>query len=633
LYILTHSADLYIDNFEGKVTAGSETKPLTNTQILYRGSVLRNTPSIRGLVIFTGEETKIRMNANKRPRIKAPALQSAVNKVVVLIVFFVLFLTVYHTVAYVLWRDGTERKSWYLAHATVGYFPIFTSFLIMFNTLIPLSLYVSLEIIKVGQMLLFGDIDMYDEKTDTPMEAHTSTINEELGQVSYIFTDKTGTLTDNSMIFRKISIAGYAWLHDLDMQKDEEKVHLWHKRRHKDKGKKKAHKTNTRKSVDVLRATIPQKDKTGIQITTQPIDGPDIDAAHPRRSSVWRSTARPEKAQPQLTTINLINYLQTHPHTLYARKARTFLLALSLCHTCLPELDVNGEIVYQAASPDEIALVVAAKELGYIVVDRTMNQVTIKTFPAGLDEAPQIELYDVLDVIEFSSKRKRMSIILRYPDSKICILSKGADSTMIELLRKSELALAKMREVEKRERERKSLDAQEYIRRSMHRPSMQAAARRSLAAGRTSIDSGFRRRGTVDHTSSSNMYSPVSAVDNYNRFSIAIGEATTPLERDTSDDVIDDMVAANDSLVFERCFQHVQDFATEGLRTLLYGYKYLDEQEYASWKTIYTEATTSLVDRQIKIEAAAELIEGQFELAGATAIEDKLQDVCVSLIS
>ena len=173
--------DLY--NFEGKVTVGAETQPLTNNEIVYRGSILRNTNEVVGMVIYTGEECKIRMNASKNPRIKAPALQAVVNRVVVLIVIFVITLAVFNTAAYQVWARRRERKSWYLTHAGVSFFPIFASFIIMFNTMIPLSLYVSLEIVKLFQMIFMNDIDMYDEDSNTPMEARTSTINEELGQV------------------------------------------------------------------------------------------------------------------------------------------------------------------------------------------------------------------------------------------------------------------------------------------------------------------------------------------------------------------------------------------------------------------------------------------------------------------
>lgn len=173
--------DLY--KFEGRVTVAEDTRPLTNDDVIYRGSVLRNTEAAYGMVIYTGEECKIRMNATKNPRIKAPALQTRANKVVIIVVIFVLCLAIFNTCAYRIWSDTTEDESWYLSNAGVAFFPILASFIIMFNTLIPLSLYVGMEIVKLAQIFFMNDIDMYDEASDTPMESRTSTINEELGQV------------------------------------------------------------------------------------------------------------------------------------------------------------------------------------------------------------------------------------------------------------------------------------------------------------------------------------------------------------------------------------------------------------------------------------------------------------------
>jgi phospholipid-translocating ATPase len=174
--------DLY--NFEGKVTIGEEIIPLSNTEILYRGSILRNTPYIYAFVVFTGEETKIRMNASKYVRTKAPSLQKVVNRVVGFVVFLVVVRAIFCTAGYELWRSRTEDRSWYLNGGNISFMPIVASFIILFNTMIPLALYVSMEIIKISQMVMLQwDVDLYHAESDTPCEARTATINEELGQV------------------------------------------------------------------------------------------------------------------------------------------------------------------------------------------------------------------------------------------------------------------------------------------------------------------------------------------------------------------------------------------------------------------------------------------------------------------
>ena len=185
-HIVVEDPNLDFYRFEGKCTVGAETLPLTNNEIIYRGSILRNTPELYGMVIYSGEECKIRMNATKNPRIKAPALQAVVNRIVIIIVLFVFALAIFNTVAYQIWVKTTEKKAWYLVNAKVAFFPILSSFIILFNTMIPLSLYVSLEIVKLCQLYFMNDVAMYDEVSDTPMEARTSTINEELGQVKYV---------------------------------------------------------------------------------------------------------------------------------------------------------------------------------------------------------------------------------------------------------------------------------------------------------------------------------------------------------------------------------------------------------------------------------------------------------------
>lgn len=88
----------------------------------------------------------------------------------------------------------------------------FLCVIVVINAMIPISLYVTLEVVRVFQALfILWDNTMYDEETATAAEAHTTNISDDLGQIEYIFSDKTGTLTQNVMDFMKCSINGVSY--------------------------------------------------------------------------------------------------------------------------------------------------------------------------------------------------------------------------------------------------------------------------------------------------------------------------------------------------------------------------------------------------------------------------------------
>lgn len=667
--VVSEDPNLDLYNYDGRITVNGETLPLTSNNILYRGSTVRNTTEAIGLVVNSGEECKIRMNAHKNVRAKAPAIQSIINKIVLFLVFFVVMISIGLTIGYYRWRSGGfEKQLWYLMEASLSFKNIFIAFLLMFNTLIPLSLYISLEIIKLGQLYFLGDIEMYDPVTNTPMVANTMTILENLGQVNYVFSDKTGTLTENVMRFRKLSVAGTAWLHDMDVMRDEaekqrkieESERLRKKRK---KHKKKGLKQSGTAGTSAGKAVDDEDDDDG----TTDVGGP----AGPRESMALSdlgspispvagrfapsgiggmpfssTTARGAAPGAEGKTEDLLRYLRERPNTSFSRKARHFIICIALCNTCLPELTESGEISYQAASPDELALVEAARDLGYEMIDRPANSIKLRYTDPATGHIT-VEQFEVLDVIEFTSKRKRMSIIIRMPDGRICVLCKGADSALLPRLKLSGLAIQKAREVEIQANRRRSEEQESIIRRrSLHgtprnsmalsRSSM-SGARPALArlgsAARASLD--FRRKSTDVGRESHDIRAPRKSMGELVASPTATSKAEgyfTPRPSltlstyEALENLVDESVAVNEGTIFERCFQHTDDFATEGLRTLLFAYRYVEEDDYRTWKKMYHEATTSLVDRQQRIEAAGEVIEQKFDLAGATAIEDKLQE-------
>lgn len=614
--VVSEDPNLDLYNYEGRVTLDGETMPLTLNEVVYRGSVLRNTSHATGLVINTGEECKIRMNANKEIHAKMPAMQRKINHIVLFLVVFVAFLSVGLTAANTIWKHHYLPHGWYITSVAVK--EILIGYVIMFNTLIPISLIVSLEVIKLGQLFLLQDVEMYDAETNTPMVANTTTILEDLGQVSYVFSDKTGTLTENKMRFRKLSVAGNAFLHDLDVRRDEEEKQ---RRMANQKGKGKI------AGMDAIATSGHGR----IEAPRTPLI--DHEANVPRRSSsiAWASTGRPAHAQPEVNTESLLHYIHQRPNTPFSRKARHFLLCIALCHTCLPETKEDGKIEFQAASPDELALIQAAQELGYLLIDRPSQSVVLRMKQNDNGDI-STEKYDVLDIVEFSSKRKRMSIVLRMPDGRICVICKGADSVVLPRLKLAHLAMQKATDISRKATLRRSVEAT----RALQRKSMQqqhsidivraASARQQLYRGVNAPNRASIVSGEVAHWLDEREHEGLDDEGHGEAYmSPVMMPPVSPNPGGELDGLVDESIACSDSAIFDRCFQHVEDFASEGLRTLLYAYRTISDQDYAAWKKTYQAATTSLVDRQKRIEEAAELLEQNFELAGATAIEDKLQ--------
>uniref|UniRef100_A0AAR2JQ77 Phospholipid-transporting ATPase n=1 Tax=Pygocentrus nattereri TaxID=42514 RepID=A0AAR2JQ77_PYGNA len=361
-----------LDKFTGTMKWRREMYPLDLDNMLLRGCKLRNTEECRGLVIFAGADTKIMRNGGKT-RFKRTKIDFLMNYMVYTIFVVLVLVCAGLAIGHSFWYQEIGSLAWYLYDGksdTASYrgFLSFWGYIIVLNTMVPISLYVSVEVIRLGQSKFINwDLQMYYAEKDTPAKARTTTLNEQLGQIEYIFSDKTGTLTQNIMAFKKCTIGGRTY----------GKTHCDIKNHN-----------NYNNNIIIF----------------------------------WNKYA---DRKFQFYDGHLISCICSKKDA----EMMEFFKLLSLCHTVMVE-QKDGELVYQAASPDEGALVTAARCFGFVFLSRTQDSITVS-------EMGTENTYEMLALLDFNSDRKRMSIILRFPDGRIRLYCKGADTVIYQRLNPS----------------------------------------------------------------------------------------------------------------------------------------------------------------------------------------------------
>ncbi|WOG96117.1 hypothetical protein DCAR_0415448 [Daucus carota subsp. sativus] len=373
---------------------------LSQSNIILRGCQLKNTEYAIGVVIYAGQETKAMMNSAASPS-KRSRLETYMNRETIWLSIFLIVMCGVVALGMALWLKRHDRELDRLpyykkSYSVTGMRPAklykyygipmetlfsFLSCVIVFQIMIPISLYITMELVRLGQsFFMVKDKHMYYKPTDTWFQCRSLNINEDLGQIRYVFSDKTGTLTENKMEFKKASVYG-------------------------------------KNCGTFLAAPSTSQDK-------------DIAA----------SSSGKEKLKLK-SDITLDSELMAMLHKDLTKEdriaAHKFFLALAACNTVIPihassactgsiDDDVNA-IDYQGESPDEIALVTAASAYGYTLCERTSGHIVINV------NGEKLRL-DVLGMHEFDSVRKRMSVVIKLPNGEIKVLVKGADTSVFNIL-------------------------------------------------------------------------------------------------------------------------------------------------------------------------------------------------------
>ena len=462
--------------------------PITLKEFLLKGSILKNTNWIIGIIIYTGMNNKIILNS-KKPRMKISTVEIRMNNCLIGI-FFLLILCciiccILHYYQYKshinFYRNFVPLDKELTTNCLINFFTYF----LLLNTLIPISLIVTIEIIKIIQgIFIQWDAKLYCKSKHYFCKAKTVSINEELGNINFIFSDKTGTLTMNQLQFKFCIIKDECY-ESIDLIKPIKK------------NQRTMENTNNRYKLSAAR--VPKISNTFNEGFFH--------------DYIRRKQEKLQECEDNGKTIfdnNLIIHkTELEKDIFYINE---FFTALAITNECMVD-EKKGEIKYIGTSPDDLELVKTASKQGFKLIHTSFDK---KTVLIGTQKVN----FEILNVLNFSSERKRMSIIFRDPQGKIKIYIKGADS-----------------EINKRLSEK-----------------------------------------------------------------------------------------SKNSEIFKKINSDVECFSNLGYRTLMVAYREIREKDFNNWRDKLHVEELNIQKNLKNVEKYYDVIEKNFEILGATVVEDKLQD-------
>lgn len=393
LLLTAESPNGSIHHFNGSVEFQTRNgvkvrQTLSDKNLLLRGSVLRATEWCIGIVVYTGSETKLSLNS-KRPPSKLASIDRIVNRSLIIAISALLIVCFISMILSIIWQDKNENADYLCLHedalsniykngggcsngSTSSTLTILT-FMTLYNNFVCISMYVSLEMVYLCQAhFLAKDLELYDETSDTPAECHTSGMCADLGQIQFVLSDKTGTLTKNVMRVRRCSIAGNIYGEPILIPSNNSKI---------------------------------------------------IDHSEQNKIIDWKSLKHLKIDAAKGDSEILTNFFRV------MTACNTVMLMPENGVVNVNDFQSLKDCL-QAESPDEVALVLAAAEFaGTLLVQRDVVDITV----AGIVRAGPVKINEKIQLLAvngFDSDRKRMSVLVRI-DGKPILLCKGADSSMI----------------------------------------------------------------------------------------------------------------------------------------------------------------------------------------------------------
>lgn len=581
--------------FVGNLEFENKMYSVSPSLVLLRDSKLRNTDYVYGVVIFSGHDTKVVRNSTRSPS-KRSRLERKMDEVIYLLFSILVVISLVNSIGSSVIIKSDMTHWWYILlqdsdslfdpeNPLKSGFMQFIRALILYGYLIPISLYVSIEVVKVLQaMFINKDVHMYDEVTCKSVEARTSNLNEELGQVELILSDKTGTLTCNQMEFRKCSIAGISYggsINEVDLAAS--------KRMNVDTGAFQVgvdQSDTSSQSLEMFEFSV--ADTITQQAALQGQEDADyLNARNSRISDVLKESV--------IKGFNFMDDRLMKNQWIYRSDlfdVTMFFRVMALCHTGIPVEDNQTDMLkYEAESPEEVAFLIASQEFGFQFCQRMQSMIVLNELDPSsgkrvkrfvLFPTPSIihitkpstninvifREYNLLNLLEFSSSRKRMSVIVRNEDGKIILLCKGADR---------------------------------YVTNSLIR---------------------------LGESVFCNLF-PVTILSMFKTYGLPTSHFLLVLVFS----IIFDRLADNGRTYQEATTSHLSNYAEDGLRTIAFAYRILDLAVYEQWNSIFIKAKTTIgPEREELLEEATEMVEKELILLGVAAVEDKLQKG-VSLLS